>query len=154
MMNRARAEMRLIVVMAVACLPFGAARAQGIGKETLPGGVEAKPSMPDMMRSVPGAAVPQAAPAPTMASPPVAAPKPVAPVPPKPAASPKRDGDDDAAPQKKSKKKAAAPKVMTRSISPGEAPAPAAVPGLPTVGGDESKPGAVERLPGSVAPQQ
>ena len=150
-----RATAGLIIVATIACMPVAAALAQGIGKETVPGGVEAKPSTPDASRPATGGAMPPPATAPAMAPPPVAAPKPVMPEPAKPAASPKKDDSGDDVMKKKSKKKAAAPRAMSRGIAPAEAPAAGAAPGGPTVGGNESKPGAVERMPGApVAPRQ
>ena len=130
----------LVLATSGMMLPQSAAWSQGVSRESVPGGVEAKPTTPDMARP--------------------AAPASEAAVPAKPAeaaraASPapkfETKVEDEESSSKSSKKKNSAP--TTRSLTaPYAAPPPAPIPGMPSSGGDESKPGAVERVPS--APKQ
>ena len=155
----------LAVLVSVFAVPV--ALAQGITKEGTPGGVELKPQQPqESVGTVPKAAAPTAPappPAPAVAAPsrsPIVAPKPA------PADTPSGKSDEKGEKKKFWNKsgspsptdKPAAP--ITRGfVAPGSAaPAAPAAGGSPTPtpspGGDESKPGAVERSPAAkTAPQ-
>jgi hypothetical protein len=145
-------------LLAALALTPPAADAQVAPKEGIPGGVEVKPSIPTISPKAGDVASPtMSAPAPMMRA---------------PASSPVLESAPAAAaPMKKSKpaakdKKSEAPKpskqaplAVTRSLAPGAAqdtsggssaspaPAPAPIPGLPPIGGNEGRPGAVERTP-------
>jgi hypothetical protein len=147
-MNRpdllARASLSLVLAL---CTAVSAAQAQRTPTESIPGGVEAKPS--DQ-----GATIPKSQPAPAPApmvgspsrSPSLESAPSIAPVKPaSPAKDPKAEKD------KKKSSKAKEPIPLVRSLAPGAgAPAAGAV-GTPAAA-DESKPGAVERAP--AAPKQ
>ncbi len=133
--------------------------AQGIAKESIPGGVEARPSD---AAPVP----PKAMPAPITPPPAVGGSRPgpalesVQPQPAKPKVVPKDvPATDPPAKDPKAKKAGSKtePVPLTRSIAPGGLAPAATGPGAPSMpaplpGNDESKPGAVERLPS--APKQ
>jgi hypothetical protein len=134
----ARVAMSLVLSASVA----GVAHAQRTPSETVPGGVEAKPS-----DGAPGAPKTMQAPAAPLVSSPSRSPAletvPRA-SPAKPAIPPPKDPKDD---KGKKSGKAAQPIPLTQSLAPGKAAPAAGAPAAPVIGGNESKPGAVERAP-------
>jgi hypothetical protein len=144
-MIRSDFHVKISLSLVLCVLGVGVAQAQRTPNETVPGGVEAKPS--DV---VPG--VPKSQPAPAPAAPMVGSPSrgpslETVPrtAPAKPATPPVKDPKAEKA--KKKAAKAGEPLPLTRSLAPGAAaPVPGAA-GVPAAG-DESKPGAVERVPG------
>lgn len=128
----------LAALVLVGAQPNSATQAQGIVKEDIPGGVEVMPTRPSL---------PAPASAPAAATvPPVPYAKPNTPA--TVIDQPKTKAPDAAKTLKKSKK--AAPPAGAL-MAPRSAPAPAPVPGVP---GDETKPGAVERVPAAPAQPQ
>jgi hypothetical protein len=133
----------------VAALPIAAVHAQGTAKESIPGGVEAKPS--DSTATAPKS---MPTPAPVVGAPAIRSMSPqLETTPPKPLAPKKVP----IAKSKSPKKSKVEPLPLTRSFAPGTAPSvgavpPSPAPPAPSKNGKESMPGAVERSPGQPAP--
>ncbi len=121
-----------------------AAWAQGIAKESIPGGVEARPSDVGQVPKGAPAPPPPMGGSPSRSGPALESvqPAPVTKPAPAPAAKDPKDNKDTKG--KKSSDKAP-PAPLTRSIAPGGMAPAAGTPSAPA--NDESKPGAVERVP-------
>ncbi len=169
-------------LLAATVLATTAARAQGVAKESIPGGVEARPSFPEaVVAPVPKTAIPAPAPpvAPMIRSAPgapVTAPIPAPTAPAKKTKGPTGQKKSEVPPPTQAPAQAKAalqvpplpqakalPLATTRSLAPGATPGAAvpaasaaapAAPSTPPVGGKDGRPGAVERVPGQPAAPQ